>query len=245
LGKYVFRTCPSDALAGEAAAEYAFNKLKSRTAGVIYQNKEYPQALKQVFVNNFALLGGKIIFEEIFETGTTDFSSIAEKAKINSVDVIYLLPQSPTPGFMLIKSLKETGVQSQLLTADAMMVRETFQEQGEILEGLIGLEAIFDANQPKTKHFIESFKSTYHLEPAYPSYMAGAYDIIYLLKTVMENSPDDADSQAQYLYDLQDWEGAVGHLNFNSNGDPTIPYNVIKVSNYSGNPIDTIIPTHK
>ncbi len=122
------------------------------------------------------------------------------------------------------------------------MVRETFQEQGDILEGLIGLETLFDTNRPKTKHFLEEFIKNYQLEPTYPSYMAGAYDIVYFLKDVWEKTSNNPDNQAQYLYDLKDWDGAVGNLNFDKNGDPIFAYSVIKVSNYSGIPIDTIVP---
>jgi branched-chain amino acid transport system substrate-binding protein len=244
LGRYVFRTCPSDALAGRAAAEYAFKKWGARTAGIIYQDKDYPRALEAVFKKSFTALGGNVVLSEVFPSGTTDFSSYALKARELNPDVLYLLPQSPTPGVMLIQALKNQGVTSPLLTADAMMVRETFAEHGAVLEGLVGLEVAFDIKRPKTQQFLQAFKREYQEEPAYPNYMAGAYDIPYLVKEAFEKGGVNGDLAADYLYNLKNWPGASGDLTFDEHGDPTLPYNVIKVASFSGVLIDTITPSN-
>jgi len=194
-------------------------------------------------LQNFTASGGTVLLDEVFETGTTDFSTIAAKAKNLSLDVIYVLPQSSTPGVMLVKALKDQGIQAKLLTAEVLLIRDAIQEQGGILEGVTGIEILFDESRPKAKHFLDLYNKEYNLEPTYPGFMAGMYDAIYLIKEAWEKSGGNPDEVANYLYNLKDWDGAVGVLNFDSHGDPTMTYSIKLISNFAATQVDTFKPT--
>jgi branched-chain amino acid transport system substrate-binding protein len=243
LGQYVFRTCPSDALAGKAAAQYAYNKWNSRKAGIITENKDYTLGLRDVFKENFTNLGGQILVDEVFETGTTDFSNYAAIAKNQALDVIYILPQSPTPGVLLVKALKDSGITAKILTAEVLLIRDALSEQGDILEGVTGIEVLFDENQPKAKHLMDYYKQEYGTEATYPGFMAGMYDIFYLLKEAYESGATNSDEVANYLYNLKGWEGAVGRLTFDKNGDPTLTYSIRLISGHAAPQVDTYSPS--
>jgi len=243
LGKYIFRTCPSDALAGKAAAGYAYNKWNAKTAGIIAESKDYTRALGDVFSKDFTSMGGKILFDETFATGTTDFTDLAGKAKEARADVVYILPQSPTPGVLLAKALKDQEVTSQILTTQVLLIRDALQEQGEILEGVTGIEVLFDETKPKAKHFLELYKKEYNLDPTYPGFMAGMYDVIYLVKGALESGAKDSDQIASWLYGLESWDGAVGELEFNNQGDPSLVYSIRKISGFAAPQVDTYVPT--
>lgn len=242
LGKYVFRTSPSDALAGKVAAEYAFNKWGAKTAGIIVEQKDYTLGLASVFEKEFEALGGKVLFTDIFKTGTTDFSQNATKVLNEAPDMVYLLPQTPTPGVLLVKALKEAGVTAKLLTAEVLLIRDAIKEQGGILEGVTGIEVLFDETRPKTRRFLELYKKEYNLDPTYPGFMAGMYDLIYLIKEAYEAVGDDPDKISEYLYNLKDWSGTVGMLNFDRNGDPTLPYSVKLIQGNEAQQVDVYTP---
>ena len=242
LGKYVFRTCPSDALAGKAAAGYAYNKWGAKTAGVIAEDKDYSQALKEVFSQNFTQLGGEVVMTETFPTGTTDFSDLAGKAKSLSPDVLYILPQSSTPGVLLVKALKDQGVASKILTAEVLLISDAVTEQGEILEGVTGIQPFFDETRPKTQKFLELYKKEFNLEPGYPADLAGVYDFMYLIKEAYEAVGSDPDKVSQYLYSLENWDGAVGDLSFDKNGDPTLIYSIRQITGFEALQVDSYSP---
>jgi branched-chain amino acid transport system substrate-binding protein len=236
-------------LAGKAAAGYAYNKWGAKTAGVIAEEKDYTLALKDVFTQNFTELGGKVVMTETFPTGTTDFATASAKVKNLNPDMVYILPQTPTPGVLLVKTLKAQGVKSKILTAEVLLIRDAVAEQGQILEGVTGIEALFDETRPQTKKFIELFKKEYNLDLNWPSYMAGMYDILYLIKGAYEaggpsngSGAKTADEVASWLYNLKKWEGAVGDLQFDSHGDPTMTYSIRQINNFSAPQVDTYVP---
>ena len=116
-------------------------------------------------------------------------------------------------------------------------------KQGKILEGLTGIEVLIDTNKPKAKHFIDLYKSQYNTEPPYPAYMLGIYDVIYLMKDAYEHVSNNSDALANYLYTLNDWDGAVGPLSFDSHGDPTSSYSVRLITNGQAKEVDIYKPT--
>ena len=243
LGKYVFRTAPSDAFSGFGAAEYATNKLKFKTAAIIVQNKEYPLALREVFSSRFRELGGKIVSDEIFETGTTDFSAIALKVKNANPDVVYIVPQSTTPGVLTIDALKKSGVKATLLGAEGLFIREEIQQNATIMEGFIGLEPVFDESRSQAKSFIDKYKKEYSQAVKFPNYMGGMYDLIYLIKQAAESGGQTSDQMSEYLYHLQGYEGVIGTIKFDSNGDIRLPYSIKKITSGELVEIDKYIPT--
>ncbi len=243
LGRYVFRTCPSDAMAGKAAAGYAFEKWGAKTAAVIAENTDYSLALKEVFSENFSRLGGKVVLAETFTSNNADFASVSARVKSLNPDVLYLLPQTSTPGVLLVKTLKAQGVTAKILTAEVLLSRELVAEQGKVLEGVTGIETFFDENRPKTKAFLELYKKEYNLEPSYPADISGVYDFLYLIKAAYEAGAKNPDEVADWLYQVRQWEGALGVLGFDSQGDPKLAYSIRQISGSAAPQVDTYAPS--
>ncbi len=242
LGRLVFRTAPSDALAGKVAAEYAFFTMGARRAAIITEDKDYPQGLREVFRRRWGELGGTVVTDAVFAPGTTDFADIARRVKESGADVVYLLPQSPTPGVLAVKALKEEKVPAQLLTAEVLLIRDAIAEQGKILDGVVGIEVFFDKDNPRAQQLIANYEAEYGLEPTYPGFMAGMYDLMYLLKESYEATDGTPEAMAEYLYRLRGWRGAVGKLSFDRNGDPSLVYSIRKIENGAAVTIDLVEP---
>lgn len=245
LGDYIFRTTPSDSLAGQVAAEYAHNKMGAKTAAIIMEDSDYARALAEVFEQNFTMLGGTIVAKEMFTSETTDFSTQADKIFASNPDLVYILPQSATPGVLLVSALKNKGIVSKLMTAEILLIRDTVAKQGKILEGMTGIEITFDENRPKTKALFENYKSEYGLDVNDPAYMTAMYDILYLIKEAVEKSDATPDGVSEYLYSLKNWDGAVGPLTFDRHGDPTFSFAIRKITGSQAVQIDLYTPTQQ
>lgn len=242
LGELVFRTAPSDALAGKAAAEYAFNKMNARVAAVIAEDQAYTLGLAEVFTQEFTALTGTVPIDHVYTPGTTDFSEFAAAVAAEDIDVVYILPQSPTPGVLIVKALKDAGVTAKFLTAEVLLVRDAITEQGDILEGVTGIEAYFDENAPKAQAMLANFESEYGLEATYPGFMAGMYDLLYLIKEAYESTDGSSTAMAEYLYGVTEWEGALGPISFDAHGDPTLSYSIRLITNHEAPVIDLYTP---
>ncbi len=228
-GDFVFRTAPSDALAGRVAAEYAVKKFNAKKSAIVSETKDYTQGLRRVFKEIFTALGGTVAADEVYNTGDTNFRSQLLKIKAANPDVLYLLPQTPASGVLLLKQLKDLNIKTQLLTAEVLIGRDAVKEQGKNMEGLVGVEQYFDEKGQRAQAFLKKYKNTYNEEPPFPAFMANMYSQVYLVKEAMEKYGQDTEKIRDYFLSLKDWEGALGRLTFDGNGDPLSSYAVKKV----------------
>lgn len=228
-GKFIFRTAPSDALAGKIAAEYAYNKLKLKKGAVISENKDYTQGLRKIFSERFKELGGEIVADEIYEPAAVDFTSNILKVKSKNPEVLYLLPQTPAPGEILVKQIKQKGLKTQLLTAEVLTGRDVVEKNKKLLEGMIGIEGYFDEKGERASKFLASYEEKFKEKPPFPFFMANMHGQVYLLKEAVEKFGLDTTKISEWLITLKDWEGTMGKLTFDENGDPLVSYNILQV----------------
>jgi branched-chain amino acid transport system substrate-binding protein len=244
LGRYVFRSVPSDEVGGKVAAQYALSKLQGKKAAIIVENTGYALALKDVFKAEFEKGNGNIVIEKVFETGETEFEQFALDAKKVSPDVVYIIPQTPIPGVLAIKALRTAGVKAQVLTAEVLLARDEVEKHGKILEGMIGMEAYFDSSNEEYKKLNEKFINEYGREVAYPTDLVQIYDMINMYKDGYELvGSNDTDKIADYLYNNKAWTGSSGKITFNEQGDIiSKPYGIFKVSNNTVTLLETYTP---
>ena len=229
-GDFMFRTSPSDAAAGAVAADYAYKKLGAKKAAVISETKDYAQGLRRVFSENFKALGGAVVADETYNTGDTDMRTQILKIKTAAPEVIYLVPQTPSPGVLILKQLKAQGVAAKLLTAEVMIGRNVVAENKTNMEGLTGIENWFDEKGELASKFLATYKDKYKEDAPFPSFMSNMYSQFYLLKEGIEKAGLDTEKLRDWLYGLKDWKHALGSLTFDKNGDPVgLPYSVKQV----------------
>ena len=228
-GDYIFRTAPSDAYAGKVAAEKAL-ALGFKKAAIINENTDYAQGLRKVFDKVFTDKGGVVASKESYNPEETDFKTQILKIKEAKPDVIYVVPQTPAKGVLLVKQLKEQGVSQQLITAEVLIGRDVVKEHGKDIEGLIGVEAAFNEKGALAAKTLDSFRAK-HGEPPWPFYQAATRDAVYLIADAIRDHGLDSDEIKKALYATKDWEGAIGKLTIDENGDPILGYSIKQVKN--------------
>lgn len=238
-GPYVYRFAPSDALAGKVAAAYALNDMDFKRAAVISENTDYAQGLRKTFITSFKLLGGEIAVDEVYDTGVTDFGTQASKIKSAGVDVVYILPQSPTPGLAILKALSDQQVSARRMTAEAFLSREAAKENAALMEGLVGFEPFFQEEAPAAQEFIRTYKEKYKEDLAYPFFMSNAYSEVFLLKELIEKHEGDIEKVRDELDRLQNWSGgSVAGVNLDQSGD--IQWRTYGVKEVRGGAIESV-----
>ena len=230
-GDFVFRLSPSDAFAGVVASNYAFNDLKAKKAAVVSEATDYSQGLRRVFKENFVKLGGEIVADETYNPEDTDFRTQVTKVKAANPDVVYLVPQTKAKGVLLVKQLNEAGVKHQLLTAEVMIGRDVVKENAADVDGMIGVEQKFDDKAPKAAPILAKYKAEAKEEAPFPAFMSAAYDIVYLIADAIEKNGYDGEKIRDYLYNVKDFDGAVGKVSIDQNGDVVLDFSVKQIKN--------------
>lgn len=87
VGDCIFRVCFLDPFQGIVAAKFAFQDLNARAAMVVMQKGDPDsKELGQYFIGHYTKIGGKILQEESYMKGATDFS-IPERKEVNRISL--------------------------------------------------------------------------------------------------------------------------------------------------------------
>lgn len=230
-GDFIFRDYPSDAYAGIISSEYAYNDLKARKAALITETTDYAQGLRKVFKENFAKLGGEIVLDETYNPEDTEFRTQVTKVKSSGADVMYIVPQTPAKGLLLLKQIKEQGLTQPIVTAEVLIGKKLVQENKEDLDGMIGVELKFDDKSPKAATLLSKYRETAGEDPEIPSFVATAYDATQLIADAISKNGYDSEKIRDYLYAVKDYAGTAGKITIDSNGDPIMEYSVKQARN--------------
>lgn len=230
-GDLVFRSYPSDAMAGKVIASYSIKKLSKSNAAVISEQTDYAQGLRGAFTKSVVDFGGKVVADETYNTGDTDFRTQILKLKVAGPDVIYVVPQTPVSGVQILKQMQENGLVVTLLVSDTMLGTDTIANNKTLFVDVYSPTPELDQSRGVTKRFLDNFKAAYNRDPEYPAYMAAAYDQMYMLKEAFEKVGTDPLKVRDWLYAVESWPGALGDTSFDENGDPIIGYNIKRIEN--------------
>lgn len=222
-GDFVFRTAPSDALAGSIAAKYASGEFGGRTAGIIYETTDYAQALALTFKTTFEAAGGTVPVYEGFNTGETDVSAQVLKVQSENPDIIYVVPQTPTTGALVLRQLKATSATGKVMSTEVMASDTILKDYKDHMEGVTVLEPFFDQGSQKAGAFLEKYRTQNGDFPEFPFFTASAYSDIYLLAESIAEVGYDTKAVAERLIGLE-WSGAIGTIKFDQFGDVKTSY---------------------
>ncbi|MBW3016652.1 ABC transporter substrate-binding protein, partial [Candidatus Woesearchaeota archaeon] len=227
-GDFVFRTYPSDAYSASVAAEYAFKQGWKRAA-VFSEQKDYSQGLRRIFKESFTKAGGEIVADEVYASDDADFRAQVLKIKDSKPDVVVVYPQTDVKGLALVKQLKENGVNQQLIGAEILVAKGSVEKDPALLEGLIGLELGLDDKNPKSSALFAKYRKEKGQEPPLsPVFMASAYDDVFLIADAVSEVGLDAEKIRDWLYNVKDWDGALGKVSIDKNGDPILKNFLVK-----------------
>lgn len=228
-GDYVFRNWPSDALQGNEAARISFNKLVWKSVGIFYINNEYGNGLDAVFKKEFENLGGKIVIEETFQQGSSDFKTSLLKFKGKKLDGIYLVGY-PKEVPIILKQSKELGMKVKYLGTETFEDPALLSQAGIAAEGVVYLiPKVPDDQSSVRKQFLEAYNIKFNENPGVPADVA--YDALIIIKWAIEKVGYNSEKIKGQLYKLKDWEGSSGITTFDSNGDAIKPFDLKTIKN--------------
>ena len=117
--RWLFRVCPSDIAASQAAARYARDSLRARRAVIMYRNDLYGREWSRAFTAAFRAAGGEVLLQDPHFTGMTEWDAYAGYIRQLAPDII-LFPGSRADIEPFIRALRAEGVRTPVLGGDAI-----------------------------------------------------------------------------------------------------------------------------
>jgi branched-chain amino acid transport system substrate-binding protein len=219
LGQFTFSTIPSYAVESADAARYAYAHGARRVAG-IYQDTASGKAGWDVFKPIFESLGGKIVGEEAYKAGSTEYRAQLTRADSFGPDWIYLASYAAETGRLLAQANRMGLTQKYKFIGNAAAANaETLALGGAGAENFIHASWPFDPENGTAlmKKFGADYKAKNNTMPSV--YSATSYDaLIVLARAIDKGAKTGAEIQESLMKKLGKYEGVTGTWSFDDKG---------------------------
>lgn len=137
VGDYIFRTVPSDYVAGRVLADYTLQTLQEQKVAVFYNFQSgYSRSLKSEFGSALALGGGRVVGEYDLSAPNFDPSESVARAEELGATALALLPNTEQIDRAL-QVVQASRGQFTLLGGDDVYTPKTLEVAGQTAQGMV------------------------------------------------------------------------------------------------------------
>ncbi|MGD1895109.1 MAG: ABC transporter substrate-binding protein [Cyclobacteriaceae bacterium] len=222
----LFLACFGDNVQAAAAAEWAFDALKARTATVIYDSTTtYTKLLQGYFIDRFTSLGGEIVGERSYNP--TDMASIGQG--LPNADFVFLSAGSANDAQRIIELLRSSGYDVPVVGGDGLDSETVWEANPEMTDIYYTTHAFLGVENPDEQ--VAYFRAAYHKafggnEP--DAFAALNFDAINLLAQAIQDAGSTEPRAVQEaLSQIADFSGVTGEISF-KNGQQ-IPHKSVTI----------------
>ena len=234
----VFRISGRDDQQAVTGAEFVLAQLKPRRVAVIHDETEYGRGLAETFISALERRAAKrVVMVETVSQGDKDFSVQVARLRSAAPDVVYFGGIFREAGY-LVRQMRQAGIGASFVSCDAVLDPDFVKLAGE--EAASGTYLTF-ASDPRLIESASSLIRRY--EVRYGSlgpYVLYTYDALGVLLHAIQlakpanNSKEELQKVLRVIR-TRPYQGALGTLRWDKNGDlVTSPY-VVYVTKRGGN----------
>ncbi|WP_374721398.1 ABC transporter substrate-binding protein [Peribacillus tepidiphilus] len=233
IGDYVFRNSIPETLAIPASVQKAVEAFGVKKVAILYGNddvftKSGYDTMKKVAED----MGLEILTTETFQKGQADYNAQLTKIKGTNPDLI-LCSALYNEGAVIMNQARKMGITVPFVGGNGFNSPEVIKIAGDSANGLIVATPWFGGKQDeKVQGFVEKYKAEYGKEP--DQFAAQAYDALYILADAIERAgSDDRDAIRDALAETKGFEGILGEMSFDEEGDIVMEPTVLTIKDGS------------
>ncbi len=221
------RTAQNDALAGRAAAIFAFQELGKRRAATINVGDAYTRGLTDTFRQVFAELGGQVVLDAAVNKADTEMHPVLNAIAASGAELLFFPVYEPEGNYLVLQAAEmESFEQITLMTAEGLYFETFIAAVGQAGVGLF-LAAPSVAPSPEYRAFLTRYEAKYQESPL-PMYSATTYDAANLLFSAIETVAVEGNRGTLHigrqalrdaLYATAGFHGLTGSLTCDEYGD--------------------------
>ena len=210
VGDYIFRACFIDPFQGSVMAKFASGDLNAKTVAIFTDVKsDYSKGLTEFFKKEFVASGGKIVAEESYRAGETDFRGQLTNIKGIKPDVIYI-PGYYTEVANIAVQARSLGIDVPLLGGDGWDSPKLFEIGGKAVDGsYLTNHYSMENKTPRIEKFVSDYRKKYGEAP--DALAAVAYDAAYMMFDAIERAGStDRAKLRDALAATENFQGVTG-----------------------------------
>jgi len=193
VGDEMFLEPFGDNVQAAAGAEFAVNTLKGKTAWLFWdKGAEYTTLLSKYFKARYAELGGKIVLEDTYTQGDTDFSAQITRLKAMTPQpaILYVAALQASDAGAIAKQIRDASITLPMVGGDGYDGPELVGVGGKGAENVFfSTHSLMDAKNgdAKMKSFIAAYNKEYGHDPE-SAFAALGYDAVYLMADAIKRA---------------------------------------------------------
>lgn len=219
IGEYVFRDSIPESLAIPASITKAVEKYGVKKVAILYGNddvftKSGYDTMKEVATD----MGLEIVTEETFQKGQADYKAQLTKIKGLNPDLI-LCSALYNEGAVIMDQARKMGIDVPFVGGNGFNSPQVIEIAGDAADGLVVATPWFGGkDDQKVKDFVKKYSDKYGKDP--DQFAAQAYDGLYIMAEALKNAGEgDRDKLRDALAEIKDFNGVLGNMSFDSEGD--------------------------
>jgi branched-chain amino acid transport system substrate-binding protein len=213
---YVFRVCFTDDFQAYGCAKFIRENLKLTKAAVLYDQKQaYSKGLRDFFTKSFVDMGGKIVLDQAYSGGDTDYSAQLNAIKTSGAEIVFV-PGYYTDGANVAIQARRAGVTIPLIGGDGWDSEQLGKIAGDAIVGCY-FSNHSAPDQPSMANFITKYKAEHSGQT--PDALAGlGYDAANLLFDAMKRAKGTTGKDIRdALAASKDFQGVSGAITIDKN----------------------------
>lgn len=229
VGDYVFRSCYTDTFQGVALARFAIESLGAlRAAILVDRDQRYSVELAHLIREDFERRGGKVVAEQEYPDGESDFSVQLAEVGAAQPDVVFI-PGYYTEVALLARQARALGINAPLVGGDGWDSPRLAQMGGQaITGGYFTTHFSAEDPDPQVQRFVADYRRLYGSAP--DSFAATAYDAARIMLAAIESAPTlERSAVRDSLAATKDFPGVTGAVTFNPERNAVKPIVVVRI----------------
>jgi len=229
IGDYIFRVCFTDPYQGKALATFARQNLNLTTAAILRDNKnDYSVGLAEVIREQFTKMGGKIVAEQSYSGGDTEFRPQLTTIK-NAAPQVLFVPGFYTDAGQIAIQARDLGITVPLVGGDGWDSPTVIAIGGKSVDGCYFSDHYFVGEErPAVQRFVSEIRKRTGQDPAANS--ALGYDALYILANAIKKVGSiDKQKIRDEIASTKDYAGVSGTITMGPERDPLKPVAMIKI----------------
>jgi len=229
IGDYIFRVCFTDPYQGKALANFVRQNLGLTGAAVLKDNKnDYSVGLAEYFTKTFTAQGGKIVAEQSYSGGDSEFRPQLTAIKAARPQVLFIPGFYTDVGQIAIQA-RDLGLTVPMVGGDGWDSPTVITIGGKSVDGSYFSDHYFvGEDRPAVKRFVGTIRQRTGKNPDANS--ALGYDSVYILTNAIRRAGSlDRKSIRDQIALTKDYQGVSGVITMGPGRDPIKPVAMIKI----------------
>ena len=230
-GEYIFRVCFTDPYQGKALASFARKELGLETAAMLVDRKnDYSVGLANVFREQFEAAGGRIVAEQSYSGGDTEFRPQLTTIRTSAPQLLFIPGFYTEVGQIAIQA-RDLGLTMPLLGGDGWDSPVVIQIGGKAVENSYFSDHYFVGDtRPVVQNFVKKYEERHGRKPEATA--ALGYDALYIFANAARRATSiDRKAIRDQIAATKDYEGVSGTITMGADRNPIKPVAMIKIEN--------------